>query len=229
MSFLLHTIFYSLITAAAYKTSSIIDNPDGKFDIYSFFDFIIFKVIAGCLIVHLLIVILGCSFDLFCDRNFNVKLIAPRKNLPNVLALGILCYQLIKLNTFISLNLVKIDIKDWMPNNEDELEFCTSDGTNFIYTVGNVTSNPNYVKVTQALFWMRCQIYGLFSLWALYQYLRYKLDIKHFYQKQFCWYLPRLMDAYILVALDSLEFILETKTLVSCDRILMSNSMFVIL
>lgn len=90
------------------------------------------------------------------------------------------------------------------------------------------------IKTNDMIKIFRLQLILTFILFPAYNVLRYKLETKPIYGSYFCWIIPGsgfrgLMNAYALIIVECVEFAFETKTLIKCSNIFMSNSLLAVL
>lgn len=252
LAILCHSIIYFLLLLAWYKTEILINLNLNNGDSNNLVDFLslpVFFIIIVLYFVQIFSSILTC-FTSCCCPSFLRKFARcdlfkrGQVSLSGVGFLIMLFWQLIKLNKFI-INGINDSINNndynnsvpgtWVHDKTDDSlrlrnDFCTPIFDNEA-DFNEPEIHPIYVKkpVDQAISMMRLELYALFICYPLYQYLRYKFDIKYQYNRYYCWILPRILDAYLLVALDSMEFIFETRELVPCNKLFLNTGMFIVL
>jgi len=69
--------------------------------------------------------------------------------------------------------------------------------------------------------WVHKQIlvYGITLFFPFYHYLRYRFEIRELFEDKFCWFGQRVLTAFELIMIDSLEFVTETKEIIKCDDV----------
>ena len=82
--------------------------------------------------------------------------------------------------------------------------------------------------VSQVWFQKQIIVWPLTFLFPFYHLFRYKFEIRTLFQETYCWYGQRLLSAIEWFTVDSLEFITETKEIISCTDEMLQSWLIVI-